>query len=274
MQHTSYVASLLTLMPFQTYDRFYLPRLIYPGREEMELVLDGNALLKTKDAEYRVGPGDLVWHRPGDQTISSCKDGQPYECMIMAFKLNPMRSLRKARLNRWSGVISARQFADDALRHLTEQIDDHDYAEYLYCALKVHTTPVWNTQPHTLSHSSELAFDKAFQQISLHFKNKSLSVEAVAESANISASKLHSLFKERLNKTPYQLINQCRMEYALRLLAENRSIKQITTMSGFDSESGFIRAFKKKYGCSPGSMKTQQIAYKERTSKTQGMSIN
>jgi len=257
MPNTPYVASLLSLMSFQTYDRHYLPRIIYPGREEIELVLDGQAILKTPHQEYRVGPGDVIWHRPGDQTICSTRESHPYECIILALEINPRRSLRRSRMNRWSGVISIRQFAEDALRRLTEHVNDPEFAEYLYCALKVHCEPMLGADFQSLSHSSALAFDKAFQFISDHFKDPALTVDMVADAAFVSVSQLHNIFHEKTDLTPYQMINQCRMEYALTLVSENRPIKQVAAMSGFESESGFIRAFKKKYGSSPGALKKQ-----------------
>jgi len=255
MPNTTYTAQLLTLMSFQTYERRYFPRIIYPGREELELVLDGKAILKTAHQEIRLTPGDLVWHKPGDQTICSDHDNQPYECLIMAFEINPQRSLRKARVNHWVGAISARQFAEDALRRLTDHVEDPEFSEYLYCALKVHTKPTNTLENQPLSHYASGAFDKAFQHISDHFLNKNLSVDAVADAAHISVSQLHSIFKQQTDLTPYQMINQCRMEHAFTLLTTNRPIKQVAAMSGFDSESGFIRAFKKKYGNSPGALK-------------------
>ncbi|MBU2864302.1 helix-turn-helix transcriptional regulator [Reinekea forsetii] len=255
MPNTTYVASLLSLMSFKTYDQSYVSRMIVPGREEMELVLDGQAVLKTPHAEYRIGPGDLIWHRPGDQTICSNKEGDAYECVILSFKINPHRSLRKSRLNHWTGSISARQFAEDALRQLGDHINDSEFAEYLYCALKVHSTPVHGTHTSSINYTAAIAYDKAFQYISTNFRDKALSIDAVANAATVSASQLHTLFKEQTELTPYQLINRCRMEFALSLLAENRTIKQVACMSGFDSESGFIRAFKKTYGSSPGLFK-------------------
>jgi AraC-like DNA-binding protein len=255
MPNTTYVASLLSLMSFKTYDQCYVPRMIYPGREEMELVLDGQALLKTPQAELRVGPGDLIWHRPGEQTICSNKEGDAYECIILSFEINPHRSLRRSRLNHWSGTISARQFAEDAMRRLSDQINDSEFAEYLYCALKVHSTPVIGAHSPSISYTAAIAYDKAFQYISNNFRDKALSIDAVANAATVSSSQLHTLFKEQTELTPYQLINRCRMEYALALLAQNRTIKQVACMSGFDSESGFIRAFKKCYGSSPGLFK-------------------
>jgi AraC-like DNA-binding protein len=259
MPNSAYVASLLSLMSFKTYDQNYLPRMTYPGREELELVLDGQALLKTPQFECRVGPGDLIWHRPGDQTICSNREGDAYECLILAFEINPQRSLRRSRFNRWTGAIGVRPFAEDALRRLTTHVNNDEFAEYLYCALKVHSTPVMRKEQPVLNHTSAVAFDKAFQHISNHFKDKSLSVDSVAEAATVSSSQLHSIFKTQTDLTPYQMINQCRMEYAMTLLTENRPIKQISAMSGFDSESGFIRAFKKKYGTSPGAFKKMHL---------------
>ena len=255
MPNTPYVATLLSLMSFQTYDRHYLPRIIYPGREEIELVLDGQAILKTPQGEQRVGPGDLIWHQPGDQTIASTRERVPYECLILALKTNPGRSLRRSRMNHWTGVISARQFAEDALRRLSDHVDDPEFAEYLYCALKIHSEPQYNTDLQSVSHSSALAFDKAFQFISEHFSDPALTVDNVAEAALVSVSQLHNIFRGKTDLTPYQMINQCRMEYALTVLSENRPIKQVAAMSGFESEGGFIRAFKKKYGHSPGALK-------------------
>lgn len=74
----------------------------------------------------------------------------------------------------------------------------------------------------------------------------------MAAKAHVSASRLYSLFRERLGKTPHQSLLQYRMEKAMQMLIRNQPLKQVVNACGFESESGFIRAFKRRYGLPPG----------------------
>lgn len=251
----SHLISLLVLMTFSTFGKHYSSRIVPSGREELELILGGRAVFHHNDQTIYLGPGDVVWHKSGDRTISSDSASDDYECLIITFAIKPA-SPPPYRLLHWNGVIGLRQFAEDALNQLDNYGNEPEFCEYLYNSCKIHSSPFCRVES-DLSFPSERAFNQAYQFIAKNFMQPSLTVNLVADAAHISLSLLHAIFKERTGMTPHQKMIQFRMERALEALLENRPKKQVAVMTGFSSESGFTRAFKKYYGSSPAQYRLQ-----------------
>lgn len=113
---------------------------------------------------------------------------------------------------------------------------------------------------HKESKNEELAI-KAGQYIRNNFSDYALSLNAVADYCNVSVSYLSRFFKEQYGESVVQYIDRLRMEHAKKLLSEsNLSLKEITSESGYGSETNFIRKFKKKEGITP-------MQYREVTKK-------
>jgi AraC-like DNA-binding protein len=244
----SHIQSLEFITQFNTQGRAYKPRTILPGREELELVLGGRACFTLADKTIPLHAGDLVWHKEGDSTIFSNQNSDDYECIILSFSVSEMHS-PLARVRHWSGKISLRQFVEDALDHLDKNQQNPEFAEYLYTACKIHTHPI-QIHNSTLTFSAETAYNTAIQTITEHFNKPTFNVAKLAEVAHVSTSTLHQIFKDQTGNTPHFKILQFRMDHACALLAENRPLKQVAAQCGFESESGFSRAFKKYFKCS------------------------
>ena len=84
------------------------------------------------------------------------------------------------------------------------------------------------------------------------------SIPYLAEKAAMSESRLKRLFKIVLNTTLYAYLSQQRMHYAMELLQQNqKTIRQITKLTGFKTCSNFTRAFKKHTGLPPAKYRKQ-----------------
>lgn len=82
--------------------------------------------------------------------------------------------------------------------------------------------------------------------------NRELSLNELAQSANVSRSHLCHLFKTQTGVTPGQYLKSLRMQKARELLETTLlSLKQITAEVGLKDESHFMRDFKKAYGLTP-----------------------
>jgi len=95
------------------------------------------------------------------------------------------------------------------------------------------------------------SLDKAYAYI---FKNftKNISLEEIAEIANMNPSAFSRFFK-RMNRKGYkEYVNEIRIGYACKLLTEHEfNITSICYESGFNNISNFNRQFKKITGKSP-----------------------
>lgn len=80
-----------------------------------------------------------------------------------------------------------------------------------------------------------------------------LTLEGISRSFLLNEFKLKKGFKELFGITVFGYIHQLRMEHAARLLQNGGlTIGEISTITGYTSDSSFIRAFRSFYGQSPG----------------------
>ena len=79
-----------------------------------------------------------------------------------------------------------------------------------------------------------------------------LSVERLAEKANVSPRHLTRLFRESFGSSPADLVEKLRLGEARRLLGERkRRVEQVAAAVGFASTDAFRRAFERRLGLSP-----------------------
>ncbi|MDR7015476.1 AraC family transcriptional regulator [Acinetobacter sp. 3657] len=92
---------------------------------------------------------------------------------------------------------------------------------------------------------------KICEYIQHHFTDK-LTVEMLAEQANMSTSAFHKAFKQVTQHPPLQYLKIVRLHKAKQLLQnENQSVAQAAYAVGYQSSSQFSREFKKQFGFSP-----------------------
>jgi AraC-like DNA-binding protein len=85
---------------------------------------------------------------------------------------------------------------------------------------------------------------------------KARTVQHLASSCNISQSHLNALFRHHFGCGPLKYLQNLRMSYARKLLAEPYlSIKEIGLMCGYEEVNYFCRIFKKHNRISPGSLR-------------------
>lgn len=97
---------------------------------------------------------------------------------------------------------------------------------------------------------------KRMQMVFEHVMNnfdKRLSLDEVANIANMTKNAFCRYFKTRTNKTFFQFLIELRVEKAARLLISNKdaSIIEIAELSGFNNISNFNRKFKEIKGIAP-----------------------
>lgn len=96
------------------------------------------------------------------------------------------------------------------------------------------------------------AVTKAVGYIQQSYQVPDLSLQAVADFANVSSSYLSRSFKEEMGKSFVEYITEVRMEKAKRLLADSDiRIYEVAEHAGYPVYAYFSRVFKKMYGQSP-----------------------
>jgi len=77
-------------------------------------------------------------------------------------------------------------------------------------------------------------------------------VQSLARAAGLSRSVFMERFRHIFSKTPMAALRDLRMRRAAReLVADQASLDQVAYDAGYQDRTGFLRAFRKVYGCDP-----------------------
>ncbi|BDS10757.1 AraC family transcriptional regulator [Aureispira anguillae] len=128
-------------------------------------------------------------------------------------------------------------FADFMLRELIIRI------------LQTETKKIYTSKAMKLSSSHRLAFIIQYIRQNLE---KNLTIKELSNKIYMSESNFHRVFKNELNISPIDFINNERIKLATSLLQDpKKKIKDVYMECGFNSLSYFIRVFKRKEQLSP-----------------------
>jgi len=84
------------------------------------------------------------------------------------------------------------------------------------------------------------------------YYDQKISLEDLAQACYLSKFHFLRLFKIAFNKTPYQFINEVRVQRAQHLLSKSKlEVKEIAQLTGFDSAATFSRMFYNQAGLYP-----------------------
>ncbi|WP_282015241.1 AraC family transcriptional regulator [Marinifilum flexuosum] len=101
--------------------------------------------------------------------------------------------------------------------------------------------------------------DRFIDMAESNFKQMRLVAE-YAKMLNVSLSKLNSELKEKMGKTPLQIIHELlALEIKSMLLVEDLTHKEISYQLNFDSQSSYSRFVQKHLGCKPSELKEQLL---------------
>lgn len=92
----------------------------------------------------------------------------------------------------------------------------------------------------------------AQQYLEQHFQEP-VTIAKLADALFINKYYLSHCFKEMTGFSPKQYLLMYRLSCAKQLLAErDRDVAAVAVQAGFQDTSGFIRSFRRQYGCTPG----------------------
>lgn len=88
-----------------------------------------------------------------------------------------------------------------------------------------------------------------------------ISLEDVAELANMSTNAFCRYFKQRTNKSYFQFLIDIRIEHACTLLSNQKElpITEVAELSGFQNLSNFNRRFKSEKGITPSQFRRENV---------------
>ena len=91
----------------------------------------------------------------------------------------------------------------------------------------------------------------------LNEPGRAWTLDVLADSANASRASLVRIFRKTAQVAPLAFLSELRLELARRKLSGSaRSLAEIASEVGYQSESAFSRAFHQRYGVRPGGVRT------------------
>lgn len=118
-------------------------------------------------------------------------------------------------------------------------------------------------EPEKATSHLDLYYDKikdAERILLLHLQQSPPRMGTIAKMVALSESTLKRYFKLVYGKSVYEYYLVKKMEMARALLIQHSyNVNEIAERMGYEKVSHFIEIFKKHYGCSPGTIKKQQV---------------
>lgn len=130
----------------------------------------------------------------------------------------------------------------------------------LIILLQILNTIADSTDSHPITHVNYIPINnktesdrmnKIYRYIMKNFRNK-ISLEVIADLINMTPSSFSRYFKSRVNKSFSDFLKELRIDYARKLLNENKiSINSVSYDSGYTTLSNFNKQFKEVTGKTP-----------------------
>ena len=106
-------------------------------------------------------------------------------------------------------------------------------------------------------------FDQAVAFIDGSLSDPDLTVEACAAAAGCSVSALSKIFRRQMGVSAARYIREARLDRALRLIRGGSTVRETSETCGFGSTETFHRAFKARYGVTPGQLRGADLTDEE-----------
>jgi len=193
------------------------------------------------------GEGTVFCHRAGDCSVSDSPIESYYTCLVVWFEC-PSGNFPPTwpRCFHWKDRKSLHAFAAEILHAFHYAALDRDVVGNLILARLAYELERSRTLARAQANPLRLGLATDF--INRNYP-KSLSLEDVAQAAELSVSHLHMLFRDHLGESPHQYLIQKRLRTAGHALATgNLSIKAVAAEVGYPNAESFCRAFRKFFG--------------------------
>lgn len=100
----------------------------------------------------------------------------------------------------------------------------------------------------------------SFLQANLH---RAITAADIAQSVDLSYSRLFYLFKTQVGVSPLQYLKKARLERARQLLeTTSLNVKVVAAEVGYNDSTHFMRDFKKAYDATPSQYRVAYVSHK------------
>ena len=206
--------------------------------------LSGRGMLTDKYGEHRISVGELFIIRPGEVTVYTADETDPWEYIWIAFK-GELASV-------FDCGKSVLKFPADATARLRDAIDREMTSPYVYVSIIYEIISAFFAV-------EEERYDRLSavrKYIKYNYMND-IKVDELARSSGFERSYLFRIFKKRYGVGLKEYITRMRMEKARGFLADGHSVTETAYMVGYTDAFNFSKAYKKYFSLSPSKDREQ-----------------
>lgn len=233
------------------------PVTIPPGYERVELMTGGRGWVRAVDDWREVLPGDIVWNKPGDETVGRSDFQNPYTCLSVTIGVSTRAGSGMPRFSRWLDLEDVRTFTEEVCRLFDDgRFDRGILSQYILGVLFFRATVHVGVE---VREEVTPPVRAALDFMEQHF-SRSCSLAELARAAGCSIPHLHDLFRKSLHETPHQWLIRRRLRAAReKLVVTRQPVKQIALECGFRDTSAFTNCFRSHTGLAPMKYRERQV---------------
>lgn len=246
------------------------PNKIYTEVKEnlLVMVLKGKKRLLYKDFETTIDEGQFALFKKGNYIMNQILTKDLYESLLIflsddLIKSIPRVEIRPKRVERPYFKGNTIPYMEQEVKAILELMQaQEDYSEIIRLKMielliyiqRLDKESVLQGMLNTLSETRSFQEEVTINYDQYH------NLEEMAVAMNMSVSTFKRRFQKEFECTPHCWMNERKLMKAVMLLdTSDYSVTDISFICGFESLSTFMRAFKKKYGISPGKYRTACI---------------
>lgn len=228
---------------------------------EMILVIEGTGKFIINNREYITEKGDLLLLNEGESFRFQSQDGMfsVYLCSLDSFQYANC-AFEQLRENSDFGIIKTTKYFNRIESLFTEiYLENRNKSDGsaevisadLMLLLIYAKRSFYGAERHVLISPVSMCHQLR-DYIDAHFGSP-ITLRSLADMFFVSPDYVSHVFKSEIGESPIHYLINCRMKEAKRLLVyTNMTLREISTIVGYDNMTHFSSLFKKSTGCSPG----------------------
>ncbi len=233
---------------------------------EIDIIISGDVVSTVNDKEFNLSCGDVVLLAPSDCHSYTIQKGSPMKSYNIAFSMGLISPATISLIPQNMKIIHLSEKNFECVSHMCDFLCERYDANSRDSAFIMKSSIEWlfaflseisENGAHT---SSDIAkFSEALSYINSNFHLESIDRDSVAKVMCMSPTHFSKMFHKMVGMPFRDYLLNTRLNYANGMLKmTDMTIVEIALMSGFNSESYFSKAFKKRFGVSPGKVRRRK----------------
>ena len=147
----------------------------------------------------------------------------------------------------------------DLKNHQPQEYEFEVLAKYLGMLRQIYRIYCHTNHNDTITHNADLEILREMMAFVGENYQEDITVDALAREGNVSRSKCTRLFRDYLQQSPIEYVQNYRLERSVVLLrTTNASLSEVARKCGFNQQSYFNRLFMRKFHMTPKQMRIKE----------------